>query len=80
MPLGIINKVYINPSSYKIEKGDVIVMCSDGMIDDNNKDIYSILEDLSNDSPTIICNVLFHQLMEIRQNNDDATLAVITIN
>ena len=80
LPLGIIENVYTNPSSYKITKGDVIIMCSDGMIDDTNKTIESILEDISYDEPSTICNVLFNQLIEIRQNTDDATLAVITIN
>ena len=80
LPLGIIENVYTNPSSYKISKGDVIIMCSDGMIDDTNKNIESTLEDISYDEPSTICNVLFNQLIEIRQNTDDATLAVITIN
>ena len=80
LPLGIIENVYTNPSSYKISKGDVIIMCSDGMIDDTNKNIESILEDISYDEPSTICNVLFNKLIEIRQNTDDATLAVITIN
>ena len=80
LPLGIIENVYTNPSSYKISKGDVIIMCSDGMIDDTNKNIEAILEDISYDEPSTICNVLFNQLIEIRQNTDDATLAVITIN
>ena len=80
LPLGIIENVYTNPSSYKISKGDVIIMCSDGMIDDTNKNIESTLEDISYDEPSTICNVLFNQLIEIRQNTDDATLAVITIS
>ena len=80
LPLGIIENVYTNPSSYKISKGDVIIMCSDGMIDDTNKNIEAILEDIGYDEPSTICNILFNQLIEIRQNTDDATLAVITIN
>ena len=41
----------------------------------------NILENIcSDDSPTVICNVLFSQLINIRQNFDDATLAVIKIN
>ena len=55
-------------------------MCSDGMIDDTNKNIEAILEDIGYDEPSTICNILFNQLIEIRQNTDDATLAVITIN
>ena len=56
-------------------------MFTDGMVDDNNQDITNILENICiDDSPTIICNVLFSQLINIRQNFDDATLAVIKIN
>lgn len=79
LPLGIIDSVNPSASSYKIEKNDIIIMCSDGMIDDTNKSIISILEDIKMDSPTVICNTLFLHLIDIRQNSDDATLAVITI-
>ena len=79
LPLGIIDNIYISPSSYKIQKDDIIIMCTDGMIDDTNKSIINILQDISIDSPTVICNELFTHLIDIRQNSDDATLAVITI-
>ena len=79
LPLGIIDSVNPSASSYKIEKNDIIIMCSDGMIDDTNKSIISILEDIEIDSPIVICNTLFSHLIDIRQNSDDATLAVITI-
>ena len=79
LPLGIIDNIYISPSSYKIQKDDIIIMCSDGMIDDTNKSIINILQDISIDSPTVICNELFAHLIDVRQNSDDATLAVITI-
>ena len=81
LPLGIIDKISFKPSSYYLEKGDIIIMFTDGMVDDNNQDITNILENICiDDSPTIICNVLFSQLINIRQNFDDATLAVIKIN
>ncbi len=80
LPLGIVSIDSPSPSSYIIEKGDIIVMCSDGMIDDTNRNIHAILEDLSMDLPATMCNVLFSQLISIRQNADDATLAIITIN
>ena len=80
LPLGIIEKIKVMPSSYKIKQGDIIVMCSDGMIDDSNLNIFSILEDVSMDDATTICNLLFSKLIRIRENGDDATLAIITIN
>lgn len=80
LPLGIVNDIKILPASYKIQKDDIIVMCSDGMIDDTNNEIISVLEDISIDSPKTICNVLFSHLIDIRQNNDDATLIIICIN
>lgn len=80
LPLGILDDVLINPSSYKLKKKDIIVMCSDGMIDDNNLEVTNILENISYDKPDIICNMLFSQLMNIRKNIDDATIIVITIN
>lgn len=79
LPLGIVDEIIIHPSSYKLEKGDIIIMCSDGMIDDTNNDIIDILENISFDSPKVICNTLFTHLIDIRQNSDDATLVVITI-
>lgn len=80
LPLGIVDKVNPSPSSYKIQKNDIIIMCSDGMIDDTNKGIYSILEEICFDDPVVICNTLFSHLIEVRQNSDDATLAIITIS
>ena len=53
---------------------------SDGMIDDNNQKVLSILENVSYDDPKIICNVLFSQLLNIRKNLDDVSLIVITID
>lgn len=79
LPLGIIEDVKILPNSYILEKNDIIVMCSDGMIDDTNLNIITILEDIEMDLPISIVNVLFSKLISIRQNCDDATLAVITI-
>ena len=80
LPLGIIEHINVIPSSYKIKQGDIIIMCSDGMIDDSNLNVISILEDLSIDDASTICNLLFSKLIRIRENGDDATLAVITIN
>ena len=44
-----------------------------------NKSVINILEDISMDYPNVICKLLFSHLIDIRQNSDDATLAVITI-
>ena len=55
-------------------------MCSDGMIDDSNLNVISILEDLAMDDASTICNLLFSKLIKIRENGDDATLAIITLN
>ena len=80
LPLGIIDKLDIKPSSYYLEKNDIIVMFSDGMVDDSNLEINNILENIcKDDSPTTICNVLFSQLISLRQNIDDATLVVIKV-
>ena len=80
LPLGIIDEIYISPSSYVLKRKDVIVLMSDGMIDDNNQKVLSILENVSYDDPKIICNVLFSQLLNIRKNLDDVSLIVITID
>lgn len=80
LPLGIVTNLNPLASSFIIEKGDIIVMCSDGMIDDTNSNVLAILEDLTMDLPQTLCNVLFSQLITVRQNNDDATLAIVTIN
>lgn len=79
LPLGIIEDIKVLPNSYILEKNDIIVMCSDGMIDETNLNIISILEDIEMDLPISIVNVLFSKLISIRHNCDDATLAVITI-
>jgi stage II sporulation protein E len=79
LPLGIIEQINVIPSSYKIQPKDIIVMCSDGMIDDSNLNVISILEDLNFDDAETICSLLFSKLIRIRENGDDATLAIITI-
>ena len=79
LPIGILDSVTVNPTSFILKEKDVIVLASDGMIDDNDKDALSILENVSFDDEKIIANVLFSQLINIRKNIDDATLIVITI-
>lgn len=80
LPIGIINDVNLHPLIVPIEKNDIIIMCSDGMIDDTNSDIANILSSIELDSANIICQTLFEKLIMIRNNHDDATLAIITIN
>ncbi len=80
LPIGIINEIHVQPLAVPIEKHDIIIMCSDGMIDDTNSDIANILSSIELDSANIICQTLFEKLIMIRHNHDDATLAIITIN
>ena len=79
LPLGILDDIIVKPTSFKLESKDIIVLCSDGMVDDNNE-IVNILESISYDKADIICNMLFSQLLNIRKNIDDATIIVVTIN
>ena len=71
LPIGILDSVTVNPTSFILKEKDVIVLASDGMIDDNDKDALSILENVSFDDEKIIANVLFSQLINIRKNIEE---------
>lgn len=80
LPLGIVDEIKYIPTEFNLKEKDIILLCSDGMIDDNNTDIISILENISYDDASVICQTLFSQLLYVRKNNDDATLAIVTID
>ncbi len=79
LPLGVNKKTSIEPASIKLCHNDIIILCSDGMIDDYNTNINYILEEVKIDSPVVMCDNLFTHLIEKRENKDDATLAVVLI-
>lgn len=79
LPLGVNKKASIEPASVKLCHNDIIILCSDGMIDDYNTNINYILEEVKIDSPVVMCDNLFTHLIEKRENKDDATLAVVLI-
>ncbi|MDY2889863.1 MAG: SpoIIE family protein phosphatase [Candidatus Caccosoma sp.] len=79
LPLGVNKKTSIEPVAIKVLRNDIIILCSDGMIDDYNTNINYILEEVKIDSPIVMCDSLFTHLIEKRENKDDATLAVVLI-
>ena len=79
LPIGIIDQVQIHPYIIQLQKDDIILMMSDGIIDEYNEEIQKIILSIKEKSAKIINRELYEKFMEIKQIKDDATFAVIVI-
>ena len=69
----------MEPYEIKVKKDDIIVMASDGIIEDFNIKVEEILKSIKNENIEIMTRDLFDKLMQIKENIDDATLVLIKI-
>lgn len=88
LPAGIIEQNNLVVYDYDLEDGDIIVMCSDGVIDSNteyvNKELWVkyLLEDIKTDDAKQIANLLLSEAIdnEFGMKKDDMTVIVAKIS
>ena len=80
LPIGIIDQVQIYPYIIQLQKNDVILLMSDGVIDEFNDEIKAILLSIHEKTASILNKELYEKLLEIKQIKDDATFATIVIH
>ena len=81
MPVGIVEKVDLDIQTVDVSDGDIIVMCSDGLLDDNGIDKDWVEEYLKNISTTNVQKVADLIVAEAIDNNfgiakDDITVII----
>ncbi len=87
LPVGILSEIKLDRKSIKIEKGDLIIMVSDGILDagKNNKmgDNWLIyfLQKISSTNPKEISNLILDRALELQNGivEDDMTVLVTKI-
>ena len=87
LPTGILNNIDLIEYNYNLEDGDIVVMCSDGILDSNkeyaSKELWvqEVLEDIETDDAQRIADIL---LCEAKDNDfgkekDDMTVIVFKV-
>ena len=87
LPTGILNNIDLIEYNYNLEDGDIVVMCSDGILDSKkeyaSKELWvqEVLEDIETDDAQRIADIL---LCEARDNDfgkekDDMTVIVFKV-
>ncbi len=87
MPTGIFDDIELIVYDKDIEKGDIIVMCSDGIIDSNsdyqNKEMWLkyLLEEISNDDVQKIADIIISEAIDndFGKEKDDMTVIVAKV-
>ena len=88
LPAGIMENPDLVVYDYDLEDGDIIVMCSDGVIDANteyiNKELWVkyLLEDIQSDDAQQIANMIINEAVDHQfgMQKDDMTVIVTKIN
>ncbi|MGN1327344.1 MAG: SpoIIE family protein phosphatase, partial [Clostridia bacterium] len=87
-PTGILNNIDLIEYNYDLQDGDIILMCSDGIIESNqlytNKELWiqDILEDIETDDAQRIADLVLNEAIDndFGQEKDDMTVIVCKIN
>ena len=88
LPTGILNNVDLVVYNYDLQDGDILVMCSDGIIDSNkeylNKQMWLkyLLEDMTTDDAQKIADIIIAEAIDndFGAQKDDMTVMVAKIN
>lgn len=79
LPIGIIEKINVEPYVFKVQKNDIILMMSDGLVEQYDEKIQMIFQTIEFENIEIMTRELYEKLIKLKQNLDDATLAFILI-
>lgn len=88
LPAGILAKNDLVVYDYDLQEGDILVMCSDGIIESNNEYINKelwvkyLLEDIKTDDATKIANLILEEAIDndFGRQKDDMTVIVTKVN
>lgn len=88
LPTGILNNIELITFEKEIKDGDVIVLCTDGIVEANetyeNKELWVkyLLEDIETDNPQKIADILLQEAIDHNYGKpkDDMTIIVSKIN
>jgi len=87
LPTGIMSNISIDAYDKDLEDGDIIVMCSDGILDSNieyaNRDLWLkyLLEDIQTDSAEKIADIILREAIDnnVGKAKDDMSVIVIKV-
>lgn len=87
LPTGIMNEINVDTYDKDIEDGDIIVMCSDGVLDSSmeyaNRDLWLkyLLEDIQTDVPERIADIILREAVDnyVGKPKDDMSITVIKV-
>ncbi len=88
LPTGILENADLVVYDYDLQDGDILVMCTDGIIESNseyiNKELWVkyLLEDIKADDPKQIANMILNEAIdnEFGMQKDDMTVIAFKIN
>lgn len=88
LPTGILDNINIDTYDKDLKDGDIIVICSDGIMDSNkeyaNKELWIkyLLEEIQTDSPERIADIILHEAIDndFGKAKDDMSIIAIKVN
>lgn len=88
LPAGLLNDMEVIVYDKKLENGDIILMCTDGIIESNNKYenkeewVKEILQKLNTDNPQKIADIILKEAIDngYGKAKDDMTVIVGKVN
>ena len=88
LPTGIISDISVDTYDTDLTDGDIVVICSDGIIESNkeyaNKELWVkyLLEEIQTDSPERIADIILHEAIDndFGKAKDDMTVIAFKVN